>query len=183
VRDGGAQEHYGVTPDLTCLGKLVGGGLPLGVVGGRADVMAVFDPTHGVPAVPHPGSYNANPLCLAAAGATLDVLDRSAVQGLSGRGEEVRTRLGAALSAAGLRATVTGLGSLFAIHFTEGPVRNYRDAALGDASLRLRQFLGMFAEGVLIDSRGVGCLSLPMGDGEVESLVAAVEVVARRLAD
>ncbi|MDQ4130289.1 MAG: aminotransferase class III-fold pyridoxal phosphate-dependent enzyme, partial [Actinomycetota bacterium] len=183
VAYGGAQEHYGVTPDLTCLGKLVGGGLPLGVVGGRADVMAVFDPTHGSPAVPHPGSYNANPLCLAAAGATLDVLDRSAVEGLTRRGEEVRTRLARSLSAAGLRACVTGLGSLFAIHFAEGPVSSYRDAALGDSGLRLRHFLGLFAEGVLIDSRGVGCLSLPMGDAELETLVAAVEVVAGRLAD
>lgn len=182
VAYGGAQEHYGVTPDLTCLGKLVGGGLPLGVVGGRADVMAVFDPTRGSPAVPHPGSYNANPLCLAAATATLDVLDRSAVEGLSERGEELRTRLAGALSAAGLPACVTGLGSLFAIHFTDGPVRNYRDAALGNAELRLRLFLGLFAEGVLIDSRGVGCLSLAVGDAELEKLVTAVAVVARRLA-
>ena len=183
VAYGGAQEHYGVTPDLTCLGKLIGGGLPLGVVGGRADVMAVFDPTRGSPVVPHPGSYNANPLCLAAAGATLDVLDRSAVKGLSESGEEVRTRLARTLSVAGLPASVTGLGALFGIHFTEGPVRTYRDAAVGDAGLRLRYFLGLFAEGVLIDSRGVGCLSLPMGEAELEALVGAVEVVARGLAD
>ena len=182
VAYGGAQEHYGVTPDLTCLGKLIGGGLPLGVFGGRADVMAVFDPAHGSPAVPHPGSYNANPLCLAAATATLDALDRSAVAALTTLGEEVRPRLAAALETAGLPASVTGLGSLFAVHFTDCPVRSYRDAVLGDAELRLRHFLGLFAEGVLIDSRGVGCLSLPMGDAELKTLVAAVEVVARRLA-
>ncbi|HWC11814.1 MAG TPA: aminotransferase class III-fold pyridoxal phosphate-dependent enzyme [Acidimicrobiales bacterium] len=180
---GGAQELYGVTPDVTCLGKLVGGGLPLGVVGGRADVMAVFDPTRALPPVPHPGSYNANPLSLAAAQATLDVLDRSAVQRLNARGEEVRSRIAGALSAAGLLAFVTGLGSLFAVHFTAGPVRTYRDAARGDSGLRRRLFLGLFVEGVLIDPRGVGCLSLPVGDPEVERLIAATEVVAARLAE
>jgi glutamate-1-semialdehyde 2,1-aminomutase len=180
---GGAQEHYGVTPDLTCLGKLVGGGLPLGVVGGRADVMAVFDPSAGPPAVPHPGSYNANPLCLAAAGATLDVLDRDAVKALNHRGDEVRSGAARALAAAGLPACVTGLGSLFAVHFTEGPVRSYRDAVQGDAAMRLRFFLGLFAEGVLVDPRGVGCVSLAIGDAEVEALVAAVRAVSGRLAD
>ncbi len=183
VAYGGAQEHYGVMPDLTCLGKLVGGGLPLGVVGGRADVMALFDPTGGLPAIPHPGSYNANPLCLGAAGATLDVLDRAAVERLNERGGQLRAGLSGALGRAGVAACVTGLGSLFAIHFTPGPVRTYRDAAAGDADLRLRLFLGLFAEGLLIDPRGVGCLSLAVSDNDLETLVKAVEVVAGPLAD
>ena len=182
VAYGGAQEYYGVTPDLTCLGKLVGGGLPLGVVGGRQDVMAVFDPTDGVPAVPHPGSYNANPLCLAAAGATMSALSRETVDGLGARGEELRRCLAGAL-AVGVPACVTGLGSLFAIHFTEGPVRSYRDAAGGDHSLRLRLFLGLFGEGILIDPRGVGCLSVATGEAELQALVAAVGDVARRLVE
>ncbi len=182
VAYGGAQEHFGVVPDLTCLGKLVGGGLPLGVVGGRPDVMAVFDPTDGNPGVPHPGSYNANPLCLTAAGATLGVLDRATVEGLSRRGQELRAGMAAALSSSALPVHVTGLGSLFAVHFTEGPVRSYRDAARGDRSLRLRFFLGLFAEGVLIDPRGVGCLSAATGEAGLEELVAAVGVVAGRLA-
>ncbi|HEV2083735.1 MAG TPA: aminotransferase class III-fold pyridoxal phosphate-dependent enzyme, partial [Gemmatimonadales bacterium] len=62
VAMGGGQEYFGVSPDLTCLGKLIGGGFPLGAFGGRADIMALFDPTHGRPTIPHPGSHNANPI-------------------------------------------------------------------------------------------------------------------------
>ena len=70
VAYGGAEEHFGVEPDLCCLGKLIGGGLPLGAFGGREDIMALFDPSRGPPAIPHPGSYNANPVSLAAGLAT-----------------------------------------------------------------------------------------------------------------
>ena len=73
---GGAEEYYGVTPDMCCLGKVIGGGFPLGAFGGREEIMALFDPSQGPPAIPHPGSYNANPVSLAAGLATLELLTR-----------------------------------------------------------------------------------------------------------
>ena len=163
------------------LPRQAGGRRPAPRRGGRSGRRdGPLRPSQGRPAIPHPGSYNANPLSLVAAAATLGELDQAAVDALSRTGAEVRDALTAALAPAGVPVCVTGLGSLFAIHFTEGPVRTYRDSARGDPGLRLRLFLGLFAEGILIDPRGVGCVSLAIGDAEVAVLAEAVEVVAGR---
>jgi glutamate-1-semialdehyde 2,1-aminomutase len=178
---GGAEEHFGVTPDMTCLGKLIGGGLPLGAFGGREEIMALFDPSKGPPAIPHPGSYNANPVSLAAGLATMELLTRDAVARLNAMGDLVRGALAEAFDEAGLPATITGLGSLFGIHLADGPVRTIRDAARSDAALRHRIFLGLYDEGVLIDPRGVGTLSTAIGEPEIEELGRALRVVLARL--
>ncbi|MGH7527250.1 MAG: aminotransferase class III-fold pyridoxal phosphate-dependent enzyme, partial [Gemmatimonadales bacterium] len=178
---GGAAEHFGVAPDLTILGKLIGGGFPLGAFGGRSDIMALFDPSQGPPAIPHPGSYNANPVSLVAGAATLEVLSRSAIQALNLRGESVRAMIRAAFDEAAFPVQVTGLGSLFAIHLTRRPVRTSRDSSATPADLRHRLFLGLFNEGVLIDPRGVGTVSLAIGDGEIERFAEALRAVLGRL--
>ncbi len=165
---GGAPEYFGVTPDLTVLGKLIGGGFPLGAFGGRAEIMAHFDPSHGAPAIPHPGSLNANPMSLAAGAATLELLTREEIARINELGEQLRSRLGAALDEAGLDARVTGCGSLFAIHPSDG-------------TLRLRLFLGLYNEGVLIDPRGVGTISTALGPAEVDRFLESVTTVAGRI--
>jgi glutamate-1-semialdehyde 2,1-aminomutase len=182
VAYGGAQEHYGVSPDLTCLGKLIGGGFPLGVFGGRGDIMAMFDPSRRRPQIPHPGSYNANPISLVAGATTLELLTDEAVRLLNLRGESLREQIRMVSEDAGVPAQVTGLGSLFAIHLTSQPVRSYRDTMRADADLRHRIFLGLFEEGVLIDPRGVGCVSAAIGDAEIGRFVGALRAVLRRLA-
>jgi glutamate-1-semialdehyde 2,1-aminomutase len=166
---GGAQEHFGVTPDLTILGKLIGGGFPLGAFGGRADVMALFDPSDGPPAVPHPGSYNANPMSLAAGAATLELLTREVLARLNGAGDELRRRLSGVFEGAGVPAQITGLGSLFAIHPTH-------------RTLRHRLFLGLYNEGVLIDPRGAGTLSTALTETEIDRFLEAVRTVLGRVA-
>lgn len=182
VAYGGAEEHYGIIPDLTCLGKLIGGGFPLGVFGGRGDVMAMFDPSRGRPQIPHPGSYNANPVSLVAGAATLEVLTNEAIRLLNLRGESLRSRIRAAFEDAGIPAQVTGLGSLFAMHLTSRPVRSYRDTMGANADLRHRVFLGLFKEGVLLDPRGVGCLSMAIGETEIERFDGALRTVLGALA-
>jgi glutamate-1-semialdehyde 2,1-aminomutase len=181
VAYGGAQEYYSVSADLTCLGKLVGGGFPLGVFGGRSDVMAMFDPSRGRPQIPHPGSYNANPISLVAGATTLELLTGEAIRLLNLRGESLRRQIRTAFEDFGLSAQVTGLGSLFAIHLTSQPVKSYRDTMRGNADLRHRIFLGLFKEGVLIDPRGVGCLSTAIGEAEIEQFVNALQAVLRTL--
>jgi glutamate-1-semialdehyde 2,1-aminomutase len=182
VAYGGAQEYYGVSPDLTCLGKLIGGGFPLGVFGGRSDVMAMFDPSRGRPQIPHPGSYNANPISLVAGATTLELLTGEAIRLLNLRGESLRHQIRVAFEDAGLPAQVTGLGSLFAIHLTSQPVKSYRDTMRAAADLRHRVFLGLFKEGVLIDPRGVGCVSAAIQEAEIERFVGALRAVLRTLA-
>lgn len=181
VAMGGGQEYFGVSPDLTCLGKLIGGGFPLGAFGGRADIMALFDPTHGRPTIPHPGSHNANPIGMVAGAVTLELLTRQAIDLLNTRGAAIRRGLGAAFADAGIAAQITGLGSLFAIHLTGRPVRSYRDTQGSDTDLRHQIFLGLFNEGVQIDPRGVGNVSTAIGEDEVGRLGAAVRSVLGRL--
>lgn len=182
IAPGGAQESYGIIPDLTVLGKLIGGGFPLGAFGGRSDIMAMFDPSHGAPPIPHPGSYNANPISLVAGATTLELLTRERIETLNHRGESLRQKARAAFRDAGFPAQVTGLGSLFAIHTTPNPVTSYRDTMDSDAELKHRVFLGLFNEGVLIDPRGAGCLSTPVGDSEIERFAGALRRVAGALA-
>ncbi len=183
VAFGGAEEHYGVAPDMTCLGKLIGGGLPLGAFGGREEIMALFDPSRGPPTIPHPGSYNANPVSLSAGLATLELLTRDTIAQLNRRGERLRAELKRAFDEAGVPAAITGLGSLFGIHLTDRPVRTIRDAASGDAGLRHRIFLGLYNEGILLDPRGVGTLSTAIGEPEMERLLGAVRTVLSRLGE
>jgi glutamate-1-semialdehyde 2,1-aminomutase len=178
---GGAEQHFGVRPDLCCLGKVIGGGLPLGAFGGREDIMALFDPSGGPPAIPHPGSYNANPVSLAAGLATMELLTPEAIERLNTMGDQVRQRLTRIFAEAGVPAALTGLGSLFGVHPTEGPVRTIRDAARSDTAFRHQLFLGLYNEGILLDPRGVGTLSTAIGAAEVEELCRAVETVLSRL--
>ena len=179
---GGAQEYYGISPDLTCLGKAVGGGFPLGVFGGRSDIMAMFDPSRSRPQIPHPGSYNANPISLVAGATTLELFTDEVVQLLNLRGETLRRRIRMAFEDAGVPAQVTGFGSLFAIHLTSQLVKSCRDTMRADANLRHRIFLSLFKEGVLIDPRGVGCISAAIGEAEIDRFVDALRTVLRTLA-
>ena len=142
----------------------------------------MFDPSRGRPQIPHPGSYNANPISLVAGMTTLEVLTGEAIQLLNLRGESLRHRIRAAFEEAGIPAQVTGLGSLFAIHLIPRPVRSYRDTMGADADLRHRVFLRLFKEGILIDPRGVGCLSTEIGETEIEHFVGALRAVLGTLA-
>jgi glutamate-1-semialdehyde 2,1-aminomutase len=181
VAYGGAQEYFGVTPDLTCLGKLIGGGFPLGAFGGRREIMALFDPSRGRPAIPHPGSHNANPIGMVAGIATLELLTPPVIERLNRRAAQLRDEIRAAFREAGVTAQITGLGSLFAMHFTGNPVRGYPDTLEANTGLRHQVFLGLYNEGILIDPRGVGNLSTALSEEEIQRLPAALRTVLRRV--
>src|SRR5207302_7285007 len=104
----GAQGAFGVSPDLTTFGKIIGGGFPVGAVGGRAEVMSVFDPRSGKPAVPHGGTFNANPVTMAAGLAAMRLLDEKAFDRLDEVGGKLRSGMAACFERAGLGA-VTGM--------------------------------------------------------------------------
>ncbi|HEU4980744.1 MAG TPA: hypothetical protein VFT14_05965, partial [Solirubrobacterales bacterium] len=118
---------------------------------------------------------------LAAGLATMELLTREAIERLNSAGERLRAGLDQVFTDAGVPASFTGLGSLFGIHLTEGPVRTIRDAARADALLRHRIFLGLYLEGILIDPRGVGTLSTAIGDVEIEEFLDALRSVLSRL--
>jgi glutamate-1-semialdehyde 2,1-aminomutase len=175
----GAQGAFGVTPDVTTLGKIIGGGFPVGAVAGRAAVMEVFDPTHGSPAAPHGGTFNANPVTMAAGLAAMSLLTRDAYDRLDDLGAKLRASLDDCFRAAGVSGRVTGMGSLFRLHGIDRELSDYRSArATPDETARLQRIVRRLMEhGVLVSLTGLGCLSTPMGEAELESLVETFAAV------
>jgi len=138
---GGAQEYYGVVPDLCTLGKAIGGGFPLAAIAGRDDVMALFDAqrTGAERFVPQIGTLSGNPIAAAAGVATLEVLRRPGTYDRHREiGERLMNGLSQRLSAAGIAARVVGVPSTFDVVFGDGDVRNYRDTQRGDPAVVAR---------------------------------------------
>ena len=127
---GGAQERLGVVPDMTALGKIIGGGLPVGAFGGRRDLMEQFDPRRP-DAIPHAGTFNGNPMTMVAGEATLRSLTPDVYERLDRLGAGLRAKLQAVLDELEVQAVVTGIASLFAISFGVDSVRDYRSKLRG----------------------------------------------------
>jgi glutamate-1-semialdehyde 2,1-aminomutase len=176
----GAQGALGVTPDVTTLGKIIGGGFPVGAVAGRADVMAVFDPTRGgPPAAPHGGTFNANPVTMAAGLAAMRLLTREVYDRLGDLGAKLRASLDDCFRQAGVPGRVTGMGSLFRLHPVDRDLTDYRStrASAAEAERLTRLVRRLMEHGVLMSVTGLGCLSTPMGDSELEGLVETFAAV------
>ena len=179
VLPGGSQQHYGITPDLTTLGKIIGGGFPVGAFGGRSDIMSLYSPLIG-PVINHGGTFNANPVTMAAGVATLTELTRTVYRRLAELTDMLKQGVRQVCAELEQPVQVTGLGSLFGIHFTNGPLRNYRDLAAADKALGERVFMGMLNEGFLLAPNLVGALSTELGEIEVDAFVRAFRRVLQR---
>jgi glutamate-1-semialdehyde 2,1-aminomutase len=177
---GGAQERYGIRPDLTTLGKIIGGGLPVGAFGGRADIMSAYDPRRGAGRISHGGTFNANPLTMAAGVATLNALTSEAYQRLDALGERLRGGVSRLLGATRRRGQVSGIGSLFCLHWTSTPLTDYRSSRPKDPQASLRVFLALLNEGIVLSQRGMGACSLAMSDEDVDRFINALARVVSR---
>jgi len=171
---GGAQGLFGVVPDLTLLGKIIGGGYPIGAVAGRADIMEMFNPTRP-DAVLLSGTFHANPVALAAGMATLRLATAEALDRLNERGQRMMCEVETILEAARTPLRVTSVGSLFNLHATDAPVTDYRSSARSNKEMMKWLRLALLNEGVMLSPRGMGCLSLPMTDADLRSFTAALE--------
>jgi glutamate-1-semialdehyde 2,1-aminomutase len=180
---GGYQGEAGIAPDLTTLGKIIGGGFPVGAVAGRADVMAVFDPSRGKPALPHGGTFNANPVTMVAGLAAMRLLTREAFARLGALGDAAREACRRAFRQAELPGQVTGRGSLAMLHLTDKPLRGYRDAWRSPAEQARfgRLYRHLTDQGVIVSSSGLVALSTPMGEAEVDRLGEALLGALRAL--
>jgi glutamate-1-semialdehyde 2,1-aminomutase len=174
---GGLQGRLGITPDLTTLGKYIGGGSSFGAFGGRADVMEQFDP--GRPgALPHAGTFNNNVLSMAAGYAGLtQVYTPEVAESHTAKGDELRQQLADTFRNAGAPFQVTGVGSLLAIHPTASPVRSQNDLAGSDARLLEVLFLDLLERGYYMAPRGYMALSLALTAGQLAGFVRAVDSV------
>ena len=173
---GGAQALCRVTPDLTVLAKLIGGGFPVGAVGGKKEIMDVFDNSTGKAKLPHGGTFNGNPLTMSAGVATLDQLDRKSFERLNAMGDRLRKGLSDLMETYHYKGCVTGETSFFMIHFAEGPVYDYRTAYAGvDRQEAIRLFLHFLNNGIFMESKIRGCLSIPMAEAEIDTLLNVFE--------
>lgn len=182
---GGVQELVGVTPHMTTMAKIIGGGFPVGAVGGRADVMAVFDPRGGKPAVPHGGTFNANPITMVAGYAAMRKMTPEEFARLAALGAFVREGLAEALDGARVPGQVTGAGSLFAVHLHDGELRDFRDF-WGTADARSRQKAlhdALYTQGAIVAPALTGCLSTPMNEMDANRLIDAFAAALRETGD
>ena len=148
VAPGGAQERYGVLPDLTCLGKIIGGGLPVGAYGGRRDLMEQMAP---LGPVYQAGTLSGNPLAMAAGIATLELLrEPGTYERLEALGAQLAEGMTRAAEAAGVPLTVNRVGSMLTGFFTEGPVTDYASATAADTTRYARFHQAMLARGVYL---------------------------------
>jgi glutamate-1-semialdehyde 2,1-aminomutase len=183
----GAQGHVGVTPDLTVLGKIIGGGLPIGAIGGKRDAMSVFDNLSGPLKVSHSGTFTANPMSMVAGIASLRGLTPEVFARLAGQGDRLRNGLAAKFREAGLTMQASGVGSMSSLQFFIGPARNYREFHLksGPGYLQRMQRLHrqMLNEGVLIATRGLMIGSTPMADADIDETLERAGRALRHFAD
>jgi len=169
---GGMQERFNIIPDLTSMGKMIGGGFPVGALAGRDEVMDVF--VNG--RLPHSGTFSANPITMTAGRVAMELFDAAAVARLNKLGDYARASITDAIKIAGVPACVTGTGSLFRIHLKAEAPGNYREAHLtAQGSKALTALINaLYDDGIMMIHTGAAALSTPMGNDEIDRLADAV---------
>jgi glutamate-1-semialdehyde 2,1-aminomutase len=180
----GAQGLWGIAPDFTTLGKIIGGGFPVGAIAGGKEFMSVFDPSSGKPALPHGGTFSANPVTMRAGVAAMKLLDKAAFARLDTIGQKVRDGIDAAFRKTGVPGGTVGLGSLLKIHFTNRNIRDYRSAYLNESETRRQTVFNaaLLNRGIFAANYGLMALSLPMADADVDQIIAAASASLKDVA-
>ena len=178
---GGAQERFGIQPDLSCFGKVIGGGLPVGAFGGRADIMDCLAP---LGPVYQAGTLSGNPLAMAAGLAALEALAAgNAYERLEQLGALLESGLRDAAAKACVPVQVNRCGSMFCGYFTDQPVRNLADAMRSDRERFKKYFHGMLAEGIYLapSQFEAGFLSTAHSEADIDQTVRAAAKVMKTL--
>lgn len=172
----GAQERYNVKPDLTALGKIIGGGFPAGALAGRRDLMKVFDPSESKLLLPHSGTFSANPITMTAGRVTMEMFDQEAVTRLNDLAEKTRHQIEEAIKIADIPACVTGAGSMFRIHLKATAPQNYREAYMDKITSGLIKNMvdHLYEQGFMMINTCSGTLSTGMTEKEIDKLVEAM---------
>jgi glutamate-1-semialdehyde 2,1-aminomutase len=178
---GGAQEHYGVMPDLTTLGKVIGGGLPVGAYGGRGEIMKLVAPSGSMYQA---GTLSGNPLAMTAGIETLKILRQPGLfSDLVVRTERLCAGLGEAARQAGVPVSQTQVGTMFCTFFTAGPVTGWATARQANTTLFGRFFQAMLEQGVYLapSQFEAGFMSAAHTDEVIEATVAAARTAFQKL--
>ena len=180
LSSGGMQETENVKPDLTALGKIIGGGFAVGAFGGRREIMEVFNPENS-DSISHSGTFNGNHVTMGAGLVTLELYDSVAVTRLNKMGERMRNGFSGAFTSNGIKAQVTGIGSVIGVHWTDEIIVNGGDVVRGakkSGNLSQLLHLELLNQGIFSSSRGMYILSTPMAEEDVDS---AVDIFERTL--
>ena len=172
---GGAQEYYGVTPDLTTLGKIVGGGLPMGAFCGKREIMELIAPNGPVYQA---GTFSGNPISVQAGISTLTQLDDAFYKDLENKGDFLRSNVASIIDEEQYNIQPVGLASMFQIYFNPAEVYNYSDAKASDSDRFLRYFRALLKEGVFIPPSQFECnfISKAHTMEDIQSTVEAIEI-------
>ncbi|HMK53257.1 MAG TPA: glutamate-1-semialdehyde 2,1-aminomutase [Methanobacteriaceae archaeon] len=171
---GGAQEYYGVTPDLVTMGKIIGGGFPLGAIAGKRELMEMIAPSGSVYQA---GTFNGNPISVTAGLATMEQLDSSFYDDVNSKGLKMRNGIQDMLDDQSLNYQVAGLASMFQLYFTEKEVWSYADAKTADTDKFSKYFHQLLKDGVFLPPSQFECcfMSTAHSSEDIETTLESVE--------
>lgn len=176
---GGAQKFYGVTPDLTTMGKIIGGGTPVGAFGGKQEIMQMYDPREKK--MYHPGTFNGNAVTMAAGLATMKAYNQEAVDYVNGLGTLFKEGVLKIYDKLGLNMKISGAGSIYNILFTDKEVKNYRDVASAHEELNKVLYMSLLTKGVFDAERGMFCMSTAMTKEDIRFGLDTLETSLREM--
>jgi glutamate-1-semialdehyde 2,1-aminomutase len=172
---GGAQEIYGIQPDLTTIGKIIGGGLPIGAFGGNDKYMEIYSPKRKKP-LHHSGTFNGNRVTMNAGIAVMNEIDRNLISRINRLGEKLKRGMLELFNKKRIHGRVTGTGSLLNVHFSTRPVTDYRTSRTNwDSAAPIRRLLNLALKnrGIYTPQRVMFSISAPMTDREITRTVEA----------
>jgi glutamate-1-semialdehyde 2,1-aminomutase len=180
---GGAVKYYGIVPDLACYGKPIGGGLPIGAYGGRRDIMdqtcnPVADPEYRIF---HSGTFTGNPIVMAAGLACLEELESKDYSYVDNLAEKIRVGLRTIAGEQGFDVQITGVSSMFYVHFNSHPVRNMRDKLRDDAKKNREFSMGMIVNGVYLPPLHPGAICFAHTENDVAYILSVAEKVLKEM--
>ena len=181
---GGFQEFANVKPDLTALGKIIGGGFPVGAFGGRSDIMEQFNPLRQADFLFHSGTFNGNNMTMTAGLTAMQRLDQAAIERVNGMGEQLQAGLRRIFAALGIRAQCLGHGSLQQIHWTDEKITTLKDAGRACQDIgKLRELLHLelLNRDIYTVNRGLFSIATPMQEADIAAALAAVEAALKVL--
>lgn len=169
----GACARYGLVPDLVALGKIIGGGFPIGAIGGRKEVMGVFSVLNGRPALPQGGTFSANPVSMIAGRVAMEAMTQARFDELEAMGRQLRQGIDAAIKRHRAGFCVSGAASLFRIHPKAAIPADFRQACLNEGEAAVMAQLSAFflKRGILLPNGAAACLSTVMTHGDIDKII------------
>lgn len=178
---GGAQELFNITPDMTTLGKIIGGGLPVGAFGGKEEIMDLLNPSSSNYNLSHAGTFNGNPLTMEAGAVVMEELTTDKYDTMNELGNNLRSKLNSIFNELEIDTQVTGIGSLFGINFNDTQISDYRSFIKNNNLLTKILFMGSINNGILMQTKNAGALNTLSTNIETNKLVESTRMIATEI--